>query len=125
MILVFGGAYQGKLEYAIKNYGLEESDIHDCSEQKDIDFSKKCIYKLEEYIYNMVDDEVNAVIWFAENKELFKDKVLICQDISNGIVPANKKLREYRETVGRVMIGLGNEADIVVRVFCGIGKKIN
>ena len=24
MVLVFGGAYQGKLEYVIRNYGIQE-----------------------------------------------------------------------------------------------------
>lgn len=27
MILVFGGAYQGKLEYVIQNHGVQENEI--------------------------------------------------------------------------------------------------
>ena len=30
MILIFGGAYQGKLEFAKETFGLTEEDIHIC-----------------------------------------------------------------------------------------------
>ena len=30
MILIFGGAYQGKLEYALSTYKLVEKDVYHC-----------------------------------------------------------------------------------------------
>ena len=30
MILVFGGAYQGKLDYVLKTYRLTEKDVYHC-----------------------------------------------------------------------------------------------
>ena len=50
MELIIGGAYQGKLDYAKEKYSLSEQDIFECSEDKDIDTSKKCIYHYEKYL---------------------------------------------------------------------------
>lgn len=30
MVLITGGAYQGKLDYARKEYGITEEDVFDC-----------------------------------------------------------------------------------------------
>ena len=54
MILIFGGAYQGKLEFAKETFGLTEEDIHICG-NGEIDFSKRCIYAVEEFTWNHPD----------------------------------------------------------------------
>ena len=59
-----------------------------------------------------------------EQKELWKDKVLIITDVSQGIVPMDKTTRAFREMNGRLMLYLASEAEEVWRVFCGIGKRI-
>ena len=46
MILIFGGAYQGKLDFAKETFGLTDADIHVCS-TGEIDFSKRCISRLK------------------------------------------------------------------------------
>ena len=57
MILIIGGAHQGKLEFAKETYGLTEEDIHICG-TGDIDFSKRCIYGVEEFTWNHPDPKV-------------------------------------------------------------------
>ena len=42
MILIIGGAYQGKTEYAKKTYGLQDADIFTC-ENTDIDPNARAI----------------------------------------------------------------------------------
>ena len=54
MILIIGGAYQGKLDFAKETFGITDADVHICSESE-IDFSKRCIYKIEEFTYNHSD----------------------------------------------------------------------
>ena len=44
MILIIGGAYQGKLDFAKENFDIADADVHICG-AGDIDFSKRCIYK--------------------------------------------------------------------------------
>ena len=43
MILIIGGAYQGKLDYVKDTFGITDTDVYTCG-AKGIDFSKKCIY---------------------------------------------------------------------------------
>ena len=56
MVLVFGGAWQGKLEYVIQNYGVREDEIFYCDDSSEIDFSKKAVYGLDRLILNIIRD---------------------------------------------------------------------
>ncbi len=53
-----------------------------------------------------------------------KDKIIICEDISRGLVPMDKLERAWRETNGRVVNAVAAEADEVYTVFCGIESRI-
>ena len=53
MILIIGGAYQGKLSYAKAAFSLASEDIFTCT-GTEIDFSKRCIDALEEFCYACV-----------------------------------------------------------------------
>ena len=48
MTLIIGGAYQGKLDFAKETFGIADSDVYICG-TGEIDFSKRCIYKIEEF----------------------------------------------------------------------------
>lgn len=132
MKLIFGGAFQGKLEYAKKNFDIET--VHDCGagvspQAADFagaepDFSKDAVCALEKFVLKCVRDGKEATDYFKENKEKWQGKVLILTDVSQGIVPMDAELRAFREMNGRLMLYLANEAEEVIRVFCGIGKKV-
>ena len=140
MKLIFGGAFQGKLEYAKKNFDIRS--VHDCgagaspeaSESgaagavdfagTEPDFSKDAVCALEKFVLRCVRDGKEAADFFKENKEKWQDKVLIMTDVSQGIVPMDAELRAFREMNGRLMLYLASEAEEVIRVFCGIGKKV-
>lgn len=125
MILIFGGAYQGKLEYALKTYDLTEKDVYHCQmDSMLLNLDKKIINGLEQFIFACTKEGIEAKECLAGNMEKLRDKILICADISQGIVPMDKTEREWREMVGRCTTYLGREADKVVRVFCGIGQEI-
>lgn len=121
MILIFGGAYQGKLDYAKNNYDIKS--ICDCSSGVTPDFTKDAIYGLDGFVLECVEQGVEAADFFKKNKAAWQDKVLISTDVSQGIVPMDAKLRAFREMNGRLMSYLASEAEQVVRVFCGIGKE--
>lgn len=125
MILIFGGAYQGKLDYALKTYGLTEKDVYHCDmETMVINFDKKVIDGLERFILACIKEDVSGQECLEDNIEKLRDKIVICDDISQGVVPMDKTERVWREMTGRTMTYLGQEADEVIRVFCGIGTKI-
>ncbi|MCI7145403.1 MAG: bifunctional adenosylcobinamide kinase/adenosylcobinamide-phosphate guanylyltransferase [Clostridiales bacterium] len=122
MILVFGGAYQGKLDYVREN--LVQGREWDCAGGAP-DFSADVICGVESFVMDCVDRGTEAADYFREHRdEWIGDKVLILTDASQGVVPVERRLRDFREMNGRLMIYLAGEADKVVRVFCGIGKQV-
>lgn len=124
MVLIFGGAYQGKVEFALEKFDLSEKDVFNCTDLEDIDYSAKVINNLDQRILGFVREGVEAKEVLSLNIEKLKDKVIIVNDISQGVVPMEKELRAWREMVGRAMLYLSKEADEVYRVFCGIGQQI-
>ena len=56
--------------------------------------------------------------------EPLTDKIIIMDDVSQGVVPIDTDRRAWREDVGRTMLWLAKEADEVHRVFCGLGQRI-
>ncbi|MBR5315832.1 MAG: bifunctional adenosylcobinamide kinase/adenosylcobinamide-phosphate guanylyltransferase [Firmicutes bacterium] len=125
MILIFGGAYQGKLEYALNTYQLTEKDVYSCEmDSMVINFDRKVIADAENFVFACVKEDINPKECFEEHIEKLRDKIIIFDDISQGIVPMDKTERAWREANGRCMTYLGQEADEVIRVFCGIGSKV-
>ena len=123
MVFIFGGAYQGKLDYAKNNYSLET--VFDCRAGAPTpEMYADIICGLEAFVKDCSGRGIEAADWFRERKEEWRDKVLIMQDMSQGIVPMDKEERSAREMNGRLMIYLAGEADEGVRVFCGIGERI-
>lgn len=122
MILIFGGAYQGKLDYAKEHFGIKT--VCDCREGREPDFALDAICGLECFVLECVKTGKEAADFFRQAKEQWQDKVFIVTDISQGIVPMDKDLRAMREMNGRLMLYLAAESEQVIRVFCGIGKKV-
>ncbi|MEG2017098.1 MAG: bifunctional adenosylcobinamide kinase/adenosylcobinamide-phosphate guanylyltransferase [Clostridium sp.] len=119
MILVIGGAYSGKLEFVKENYGVDAEGIFYCQDGN-IDFSKKVISGLHKFTYENALQGKNSLEIIEGNLELLKDKIIICDEISSGIVPLKKEERVWREDTGRCLQSLSKEAEKVYRVFCGI-----
>ena len=126
MILIFGGAYQGKLAYAKKNFDIKT--VCDCSDGAAPDFAADAIYGIEGFVKRQSpgsdQSPLEVADWFSERREAWQDKVLIMTDVSQGIVPMDPELRAFREMNGRLMLRLAAEASEVHRVFCGIGKRV-
>lgn len=119
MILVIGGAYSGKLDFVKEAYDIDKNDIFYCGVGS-LDFSKKVISGLHKFTYENSVQGKNSLEFIEENLELLKDKIIICDEISSGIVPLKKEERAWREDTGRCLQRLSKEASKVYRVFCGI-----
>ena len=125
MILIFGGAYQGKLDYAIEHYDIKERDIYTCEmDSMKLDFDKKVINHAERFVYACTKEDFNAKDILEEYIEKLQDKIIIFDDISQGIVSIDPLERAWREANGRCMTYLGLQAEEVIRVFCGLGSKV-
>jgi len=110
MILIIGGAYQGKLEYAKQNFGASDDGI--------------IFNGFHNFVLEQLEKGVDSLKYIKENVNMLKDKIIISDDIFCGVVPVTAKERLWRETLGRVLTYLSNEADEVHRIFCGLGVRI-
>ena len=101
MVLLIGGAYQGKTAYAQKKYSLRHLER----------FALACV---------RTGKEPADVLGGLDLSE----KILICEDISCGVVPMDAEAREWREAVGRMNAALAAQADTVTRIFCGLPLEL-
>lgn len=109
MILVVGGAYQGKRDYAVQTLGCGADQI---------------VEHAERIIRGWLDSgqDVQAALRAAMSE--WSGKAVLLEDISCGVVPLDARDRAWIEAVGRCGASLAREADRVVRVFCGIGTVL-
>ncbi|MCM1191086.1 MAG: bifunctional adenosylcobinamide kinase/adenosylcobinamide-phosphate guanylyltransferase [Butyrivibrio sp.] len=108
MILIVGGAYQGKRAYAGEHFPDTYRILEGYHRQVRIQMEKG-LDPLEE----------------AKKLPLSDEKLIVlCDEVGSGLVPVDAFERAYREQVGRVGGYLASRADRVIRVVCGIGKEI-
>ncbi|MBX9137712.1 MULTISPECIES: bifunctional adenosylcobinamide kinase/adenosylcobinamide-phosphate guanylyltransferase [unclassified Clostridium] len=119
MVLVFGGAYNGKSEFVKEKFNITEDDMFYCKGDK-IDFSKKVICGFHKFTYDNVLKNINSLDYIKDNINLFEDKIIICDEISSGIVPLKKEDRIWREETGKCLQYLSKKSSVIYRVFCGI-----
>ena len=125
MILIIGGSYQGKLDFARKRYGLTDDDIQFCDETTDaLDFSRRCIAYIDRFALNRVRAGAEPAEALGADPGAYRDAIYIANDISGGIVPMDPSLRAWREACGRMNLKLAREADEVWRLFCGIPQCV-
>ena len=117
MILIIGGAHQGKLDFARDVLG--GTKVFTCAGPH-IDFSSECIYKIEAFAAVHPD----PVAYFEAHRAQWQDSVLILQDIFCGVVPMGEENRAWRQRTGRLAQYLSREANRVSRIFCGLEQRL-
>lgn len=110
MILIIGGKFSGKREYAIENFSICDDDF-----SNDFESEKPVIFGIENY---------NGEVTNAFIEKLSKKKILIACEVGCGVVPILKAESEQREKTGELLQELAKKATKVIRVFCGIGTVI-
>ena len=115
MILIIGGAFQGKLAYALKAYNLAENDVCDLAISDPVP-GCKCYRHLEALSRRNID--------ITRFLPLFEDAVVIARQVNGGIVPMDGAERAWRENYGVLLQQLAKKAEHVTRVFCGIAEEL-
>ena len=124
MIVIFGGVYQGKLDYALERFGLSEADVFHCEGAGTLMPSAAICNEIDKWILALLQDGLDVAAAIKQFTEKNPDAIVICNDISSGVVPIDPLMRAWRESVGGAMITLCKQAKEVVRVFCGIATSI-
>lgn len=123
MILIFGGAYNGKLEFAEEKYKLSSEDIFFCKDEH-LEYDKRVISGLHIFTKACITNEINSLELLKNKIDSLKDKIVICDEINSGIVPMEKLDRAWREETGRVLQFLTQNSSEVYRIFFGLEEKL-
>ena len=123
MVLIIGGAYQGKLDFAKETFGITDADVFVC-DRSEIDFSRRCVYALEEFVLACVREGKDPESYLREHREDWENSIFICRDIFCGVVPMEAENRAWRQTCGRLVQYLSREAAQVSRIFCGLEQRL-
>lgn len=124
MVLIFGGAYQGKMAYAKEAFGPNLT-VSQCREDAaEADWNGDILNAYHLLALAQLREGIDPCAYLESHFTELKDKIILCDDISCGVVPMDAQMRQWREAVGRCMGLLSRKADSVIRVFCGIGMKL-
>ena len=120
MILIVGGKEQGRLCFAMSEFGVAGGDVFDCSQRVLTgDVREKIIYGIDEFV------KTNDIDGFLTlHGDMLCDKIVITAERGCGIVPIDAEEREVRGKIGRANCMLAEKADEVYRVVCGLGMRI-
>ena len=109
MVLITGGKYQGKREYAKEALGADDKDIID---------------DVNENVRRLCSDRSGTGEYLARLLKDYPDAFVIADEEGCGIIPLDDFEREYREVLGRFICALSKEAEHVYRVCAGLGIKL-
>ena len=126
MKLIIGGFAQGKLDYVLTKYHLQENMVWNgvLPDNTALQDRQIIVNHFHQWVKQRILDggcPEEEILSFLDD---YENCIIICDEIGNGIVPIDKFEREYRERVGRILIELAKRAEEVERVLCGIGQKI-
>ncbi len=128
MILIIGGACQGKVAFARKLSGMEEEPFACCQADGLTDglekaFGKRFLTGFHGWIRQIVEAGGDPEEFVRQI--LKSDPELVTMDeVGCGIVPVEPLERNYREAVGHAGQLLAQKAGQVYRVTCGIPVRI-
>lgn len=125
MILITGGAFQGKRAYAMEHFQLTDDDFvngTDCTEAEL--FHAKAVADFQEYVRRVLKEGGDASALAEKLDTENPGIVVIINELGSGVIPAEPFDRQWREASGRAACDLAKYADEVHRVVCGIGTVI-
>ena len=123
MEMIIGGAYQGKENYARRNF--PDITWKKGSERTDEElYQADGVLGFHEYIRKSLKEGRDLTDLARELLEKNPDVILVSEEIGYGIVPADAFERQYREAVGRICTALAAGSSKVTRVVCGIGTVL-
>ena len=128
MILITGGKYQGKEEFALRLSGYSKSDVLDLSDFDFLSINELCdkykiIRNLEEYVrYLSKDNEDISLV--KKLIEKIEPEIIIISEVGAGVVPLKESDNRFREAVGLISKYYANIAKEVYRLICFVAVKL-
>lgn len=132
MILITGGAYQGKQKIARslwEQQKIEQNIIEpivaagSIADQGQL-LKAEIIVQFHLWIRRMMEEEKEPYPFVHKLLQENPQVILILDQVGGGVVPIDAFDRKYREMVGRIGCLLADQAEEVYLVICGIARKI-
>lgn len=121
MYLITGGAYQGKTDYTVSTFRIDERNIADGKTVVIEEINKfLCIKNFHILVKRMIkagktSEEMKIIV-----DSLDENTIIITDEIGNGIVPINRFERNWREQTGRLCCYIASISRKVIRLSGGI-----
>lgn len=125
MIMITGGAFSGKKDYAKKCFGFLDDDIlngENCP--FDAVFSAKCIADYQLIVKRLLEEKADVQTFTERLCKENPNAVVIINEIGAGIIPLEKSDRIWREETGRSGCLIARNSSEVIRLACGIPTTI-
>lgn len=125
MILVIGGAFQGKLEYVRTHFAAGTGPVADGADCTPEEIRHAAVLNhFHLLVRRLLEEGTDPHAAVAQMLSDHPDLIIISNELGYGVVPMEAFDRTYRETVGRVCCELAARAETVHRVVCGLGQII-
>ncbi|MFT4105738.1 MAG: bifunctional adenosylcobinamide kinase/adenosylcobinamide-phosphate guanylyltransferase [Lacrimispora sp.] len=128
MILITGGAWQGKLDFALalaKEKGKDRNKVaKGTSDPFDAALDSTIIHGFHEYIRRILEEGKSVDSFIDSIAEKNPDVIIISNELGCGIVPMDPKDRQWREASGRASGRIAGISEEVYRLVCGIASRI-
>ena len=121
MKLILGGAYQGKTDWAKEQFGLTDDDFFTCADAH-LSTDRPAIRHIERYTLACVRAGIDPCE--EADFDALADKILICDEISSGLVPMDATERKWRDVTGHFLAKVSKNAESVTRIFCGLPLQL-
>lgn len=125
MIMIVGGAFQGKTQYVKSEFSFSESEILN-GENCDIGntFTAKCIKNYHLLVKGLIAENIDPIDFTQKLCQENSDAVIVMDEIGCGIIPLEKDERRWREITGRCGCIIAENSSLVIRMNCGIANVI-
>ena len=121
MIMITGGAFSGKKDYAKTRFGFSDVDIlngENCP--FDAAFSAKCIADYQLIVKRLLEEKADSQAFTERLCKENPNAIVIINEIGAGIIPLEKSDRIWREETGRSGCLIARNSSEVIRLACGI-----
>lgn len=127
MILITGGAWQGKLGFAMEladRENVKYKVAEGRTDSFDAAMDSQIIHGFHEYIRRLLKEGKSVEDFLEKIERQNPGAIIISNELGCGIVPVDPSDREWREAAGRASVRLAGTSKEVYRMVCGIATQI-
>ncbi len=125
MILIVGGAAQGKQHFAMRLGEFLPEQVTDGAVCRKEEIDKAAVLvNLEQYLRRFPEAAAEPGEFAAHLLDVNPQLLICCREVGSGIIPMDAGETAWREAVGRCCCALAAQSSSVYRMVCGLPQCI-